>query len=118
MSRVAEILEKKRHRRALLERQLALIVDQLKRLGAMRIILFGSLARGRVDTTSDLDLLAIMPSTKSGSDWLKEVYDTVDRGVASDIITYNEDEFRALYPRRRSLRHMMATGRVLYDRAA
>jgi predicted nucleotidyltransferase len=117
MSRVAEILEKKRHRRALLERQLALIVDQLKRLGALRIILFGSLARERVDTTSDLDLLAIMPSTRSGSEWLKTVYESVDRGVACDIITYNEDEFRDERDKKRFVREVLASGKVIYDAA-
>jgi predicted nucleotidyltransferase len=44
------------------------ITRQLIELGAVKIILFGSLAEGNVDVYSDLDLFVIMPSTKSGDE--------------------------------------------------
>lgn len=44
------------------------ILEELKKLGALKIILFGSLIHGDVDVNSDLDLLVIMPNTKSGKE--------------------------------------------------
>ncbi|MCS7202697.1 MAG: nucleotidyltransferase domain-containing protein [Dictyoglomus sp.] len=44
------------------------ILEELKKLGALKIILFGSLVHGDVDVNSDLDLLVIMPNTKSGKE--------------------------------------------------
>ncbi|MEN2983656.1 MAG: hypothetical protein ABDH25_01350 [Dictyoglomaceae bacterium] len=44
------------------------MLEELKKLGASKIILFGSLAHG------DVDLLVIMPNTKSGKEWSNLIY--------------------------------------------
>jgi predicted nucleotidyltransferase len=77
MSRLNEITLKKQAREAKLRSSLAVIINQLKNLGALKIILFGSFSREEVDTHSDFDLLLIMPSSKSGKEWMDIVYDTV-----------------------------------------
>jgi len=65
---------------------------------------------------SDLDLLVLMPSTKTGKEWLKEVYRRVERDVATDILVYNEREFRENLPVSHFLQGV-AGGRVLYEKA-
>jgi len=57
---------KKEGEREKLQTSLDSIVSQLRNIGALKIILFGSLAEGDIDVYSDLDLLVIMPSTMSG----------------------------------------------------
>ena len=45
--------------RARLEAEAQRLVEQLKALGAVQVILFGSLARGQISLFSDIDLLAV-----------------------------------------------------------
>jgi predicted nucleotidyltransferase len=116
MSRLTDILENKQRRRAQLEQRLALVVSQLKELGASKIILFGSLRKGEVDVTSDIDLLVVMPSTRSGQEWMNIIYEEVDRGVACDIVAYNQDEFTGQQASRRFLRDALESGRVVYEK--
>lgn len=54
MPKLDDILLRKKRRKARLESSLDSIISQLKSLGALKIILFGSLARGEVDMYSDL----------------------------------------------------------------
>jgi len=117
MSRVQEILLRKRARELRPKSSLAHITEQLRDLGALKIVLFGSLARGNVDTDSDLDLLVIMPANVSGKEWTGIVYDKVERGIASDIIVYSQDEFESRLPESSFLQDIMASGRVVYEKA-
>lgn len=57
MPKLKEILQRKNERKAKLQASLDSIVSQLKSLGALKVILFGSFAKGEVDVNSDLDLL-------------------------------------------------------------
>ncbi|MGQ9546549.1 MAG: nucleotidyltransferase domain-containing protein [Dehalococcoidia bacterium] len=61
MSRLKEILQREKEREEKLKSSLASVTRQLMNLGALKIILFGSLAGEDVDVFSDLDLLVIMP---------------------------------------------------------
>lgn len=110
MSRLREILQRKNERKAKLQACLASLITQLKQLGALKIVLFGSLAEDGVDNSSDLDLLILMPSTQTGKEWRNQIYDTVERGVAADIMVYNENEFSEILPTSRFLRRI-ATNR-------
>src|SRR3972149_69122 len=71
------------------------IVRQLKNMGALKIIVFGSYVSGIIRRWSDLDILIVMPSTKSGKEWFKEIYDKVAMDVSADILPFTEKEFRA-----------------------
>jgi len=115
MSKVREIIRKKKERKNRLLSSLDFIVDQLKKMGALKIILFGSLMRDEVDINSDLDLFVLMPSTKTGKDWLNIIYDQVERKVASDIILYNEKEFKEELPWNSLLKNV-SKGRVIYEK--
>ena len=101
---------------ARLQEALESIVGQLKKLGALKIIVFGSFAHDKVDVNSDLDLFVLMPSTRSGKEWLDIVYDTIERSVASDIIVYNDREFRERLPTSAFLQNVIK-GKVVYEKA-
>ena len=42
---------------------------------------------------SDDDLFVVMPSTKTGKEWMNNVYEKLEWDIACDIIIYNEKEF-------------------------
>lgn len=65
-----EIRERKEKRRQLLQVELERISEQLKAIGALKIIVFGSYAEGHVRSTSDLNIITIMPSTMIGRKWM------------------------------------------------
>jgi predicted nucleotidyltransferase len=117
MSKLKEILQRKMDRKAELEFAAESITVQLIKLGALKVTVFGSLAEGTVDVYSDLDLLVIMPSTKSGKEWMSIVYESVERGIDADIIVYNQEEFQERLPTSSFLRHALSYGRVVYEKA-
>lgn len=116
MADLKEILQKKAERETNLKSFLDIIKSQIKNMGALKIILFGSLISEKIDVYSDLDLLVIMPSTKSGKEWTKLIYENVERKVASDIIVYNHKEFEDDLPTSRFLRNVLKSGRVIYEK--
>ncbi len=59
MRTLKNLQERKEKRRKALEQNLPRAVEQLKSLGALRVILFGSLVRGNVGPGSDLDIIAV-----------------------------------------------------------
>ena len=116
MSRLKEILSKKAKRKARLMSSLDSILEQLKSIGVLKIVLFGSLAYDEVDVYSDLDILAIMPSTRSGRQWMTLIYDEVERGIASDIIVFNEREFEENVAASSFLQNIVNSGKVVYEK--
>jgi len=110
-----ELRSQKEKRKEMLHQGLKDIVQQLKEMGVIKIILFGSLAHGKVGRRSDLDLLVIMPATKSGKEWMKEIYENVERSVDCNILAYTEEELDENIPISRFLRHVLKTGKIIYD---
>ncbi len=117
MSRIKDILEKKDRRKTKLLAALDEIVSQIKEMGALKIILFGSVARGDTDVNSDVDLFVLMPSSRSGKEWTDVIYATVERKVASHLIIFNEEEFKEGLPGNRFLQNIQR-GRIVYEKAA
>ncbi len=115
MSKLQDILRKKNERKNRLLASLDSIVDQLKGMGALKIVLFGSLLRDDADVNSDLDLFVVMPSEKTGKEWTDIVYDRVERKVASDIIVFNEKEFQEELPWNSLLKNILK-GKVVYEK--
>jgi len=110
-----ELRAQKEKRKEQLFQGLEEITQQLKEMGAVRILLFGSFARGKIGRWSDLDLLVIMPSTKSGKEWMKEIYENVERPVDCDILAHTEEELNKHIPISRFLRYVLKTGKVIYE---
>ncbi|MBI5286736.1 MAG: nucleotidyltransferase domain-containing protein [Deltaproteobacteria bacterium] len=117
MSKLKEILRKKEERKAKLQASLDTIVNQLKDIGALKVILFGSLAKGDVDVDSDLDLFVVMPPTRRGKEWMDTIYENVDRKIASEIIVYNQKELLEQLPTSSFLQNILK-GKVVYEKAA
>jgi predicted nucleotidyltransferase len=116
MSKLEEILQRKKEREENLKSSLASVTRQLRDLGALKIILFGSLAEEDVDVFSDLDLLVIMPSQRSGKEWMRLTYENMDRGIASDIIIYNQEELQENLAKSSFLRGILDSGRIIYEK--
>lgn len=115
MSRVQEIIVRKRERKKKLEAALESIKRQLIRLGAIKIILFGSLNKGDIDIYSDLDLFVVMPSVKTGKEWMNFIYKNLEREIASDIIVYNEKEFDKNLVDNSFVNEIINTGKIIYE---
>jgi len=88
------ILKEKKIREKLLKENLKKILKDLKKLVANKVYLFGSLLKGDIDFYCDIDLFVIMPSTKSGNEWSKIIYEEIEKSVAVDFIVFNEKEFQ------------------------
>lgn len=117
MSRIEDIKKRKSERKTKLLAALHVIVEQLKDIGAVKIILFGSLNRGDVDVNSDLDLFVLMPSSKTGKEWMNLIYERVERKVASNIIVFSQEEFEERSTTSSFLRSLL-NGSVIYEKAA
>jgi predicted nucleotidyltransferase len=113
MKTIAQIQKDIETRRRKLDDAKTHIVKQLKKLGALRIILFGSIVTGNITPTSDLDFIVIMPSTKTGWKWVNEIYDKVDRKVSADIIAYTPAEFERMKKESSFVKYALKTGKEL-----
>lgn len=116
MDTVQNILRRREERRLALEKALVDVIRQLEAMGALKIILFGSLARGEVNSWSDLDLIAVMPPHLSGREWMRKIYDEVERGIACDILAYTEKELAEMWPVSGFVRHALKEGKVVYEK--
>ncbi len=101
-------------RQAVLREELARIVHELRRLGAQRIVLFGSAARGDVASRSDLDLIVVLDSELSFVKRLGVLYEQIQPQVGLDLLAYTPEEF-ATIRERPFIRQALAEGKVLYE---
>jgi predicted nucleotidyltransferase len=113
---LAEIRVRKELRRKELSRELEKIREQLAFLGALRVVVFGSFASGEVISSSDLDVLAVMPPTKTGKEWLRILSETIDREVSLDIMAFTDEELEKALPVSSFLRRVLETGKVIYEK--
>ena len=109
-------MKRKAERKKKLQQSLESLINQLKSLGALKIILFGSLARDEIDINSDLDVFVLMPSNKSGKEWMDIIYEKREIGVAADIIAYNLEEFKKKLSVSSFLGNIINSGRILYEK--
>lgn len=110
-----DIKARKESRRRSLQRSLEKITGQLRDMGALKVIVFGSFAGGEITSHRDLDLIAIMPSTKSGREWMGRIYEEVDRDIDCDILAYTREELDNMLPVSGILRTALSSGRTVYE---
>lgn len=99
-----------------LESEIQRLVHQLKSLGAVKIILFGSLARGQVSLFTDIDLLVLFDNGRSARELTKWVYQNLEAREAVDVLAHSRrslDEMRE----KSFFRHVLKEGIVLYERS-
>ena len=92
------------------------MTEQLKTLGAVKVILFGSLARGQISLFSDIDLLALFDRARPARELTRWVYQNIQTGEGVDILAYNEQTFHQLCERP-FFRQVLKEGKVLYERS-
>jgi predicted nucleotidyltransferase len=99
---------------------LAEIVERLQPMRPVRILLFGSAARGEVDRLSDLDVIVVAESVAPRFlDRIADAYDLIDPRYALDILVYTPAEYEAMRAAGNSLiERAEREGRVLYERPA
>ncbi len=91
------------------------LADQLRALGAVRVVLFGSLARGNVSLFSDIDLLALFDDPRSPRELTRWVYSVIDSSESVDILAYSSEDFDRLR-QRPFWKHALQHSQVLYER--
>jgi predicted nucleotidyltransferase len=116
MKRLSDIRKRIEQREQKLKNSVEDIVQQLKEIGAIKIILFGSLSSNKINPASDLDIFVVMPNTKSGRQWLSQIYSTLNRRVSTDIITFNLKEYQEEKGRNRFLKEITKKGKVIYEK--
>jgi predicted nucleotidyltransferase len=102
-------------RRKRLEEELKRLIPKLKGLGVRKVILFGSLARGDVGRSSDIDLIIVQETEKRFLDRLEEIYTALQPKVALDVLVYTPEEFVRMERTSPFIRSILKKGRVLYD---
>lgn len=81
--------------------------------GVRKVVVFGSLAQGRVGPTSDVDLLIVQETSLPFFQRLDAVSRILEPEVAADILVYTPPELEALQASSSFVRHAVATGRAL-----
>lgn len=82
-------------RRQRLKRNLKSIIESIKKnYKPEKIILFGSLASGRVNPASDIDLLIIKNTRKRRTDRILDVLRICDYDVAFEPVVYTPKEIQ------------------------
>jgi len=104
-----------KERQARLERELERMIALFPRLGVKKAILFGSLARGDVTESSDIDLILVKPTPKRFSDRLEEALSLLDPHVGLDVLVYTPAEFESLLESRPFIQEAVREGKVLYE---
>ncbi len=77
---------------------LAELVDRIvEAVHPLRIVLFGSAARGELGPTSDLDVLVVVPDSARPAEISRQIYrHLVGLGVPTDVVIAREDDLRRL----------------------
>lgn len=84
--------QRERRLRAELDR----IVQKLADLGVHKVILFGSLARGVVGQTSDVDLIVVYDTSEPFATRLNAFYTAVQPRMAVDLLVYTPQEWERM----------------------
>ena len=93
------------------------MVSILGQLGAEKVILFGSYARGVADLFTDIDLIVVMKSNLPFVERTACIYRELTPRVASDILVYIPQEWDNMqdYP---FIQNALREGKLLYEKTA
>jgi Nucleotidyltransferase domain. len=93
------------------------LAEQIGALGAVRVILFGSVARGNISLFSDIDLLALFDDPRSPRELTRWVYSVIDSSEGVDILAYSITDFERAR-QRPFWKHALHHSQVIYERPA
>jgi predicted nucleotidyltransferase len=102
-------------RRRALKSELIRVVEELKKAGVKRIILFGSLAKDDIGPASDIDLLVVQETKKRFIERLIELYEIINPKYALDLLVYTQSEFDYMKEKSIFVRQILSEGKLLYE---
>lgn len=102
-------------RREELQRELERIINKIDKMSIQKIILFGSLVKGQVGLTSDLDLIIIKDTEQRFLDRLESIYKEIEPNIAVDILVYTPQEINDMIQWNSFIKRALKEGRVLYE---
>jgi predicted nucleotidyltransferase len=102
-----------RHRA--LKSELIRVVEELKKAGVKRIILFGSLAKDDIGPASDIDLLVVQETKKRFIERLIELYEIINPKYALDLLVYTQSEFDEMKEKNSFVKQILREGKLLYE---
>lgn len=107
-------------RKKILEEELQRIVKVLtEEMSPHRVILFGSLAEGKVEEWSDIDLVVIQETDIPFLERIRRLLLCIRPRVGIDLLVYTPEEFEGLCKTRPFFREeILKKGRVLYERGS
>ena len=92
------------------------VVDDLKPYHPLRVILFGSAARGESDEFSDLDFVVLKATDQPLLDRLKEVALLCQAPGAIDFFVYTPEEWQRMQEAESPFaERVMQEGRIVYE---
>lgn len=105
-------------RKKLLEQELTRYLRLLTKHGnPEKVILFGTLATGRINEWSDIDLVVVEQTELSFFERLRRIRKLLQPKVGIDVMVYTPEEFNQLSAERPFFRdEIVAKGKVVYER--
>jgi predicted nucleotidyltransferase len=112
---IRRILEHRReeHQRALWQ-EVERLTAAASKLGVRRIVLFGSLIRGKPGLATDLDLLIVWDTSLGFLDRTVELYRLLKPRVSTDMLVYTPNEMERMM-HTPFVRKVLEEGKVLYE---
>lgn len=103
-----------------LDGRLKRIVQALQPMEPVKILLFGSGARGKADRLSDIDVIVVAENVALRFlDRIGDAFDLIQHDFALDILIYTPEEYGQMLSEGNSLLEVAEKeGRVLYQRPA
>lgn len=103
-------------RAEMLQSELTRFIDLVAELHPLRVVVFGSLASGRIEEWSDLDIVVVMETDLPFLDRVRLIQRRVRSRLAMDILVYTPEEWVEITRTRPFVRQEIAVkGRVVYD---
>ena len=97
-----------------LRKELNRIKEGLIKLGALKIIIFGSAVRNELGLTSDIDLIVIIETNKNFIERAEEIYKNL-APIDIDLLIYTPNEFDRMNKENLFLQHVLKEGKVIYE---
>ncbi len=105
---------KKKHLKEL-KQELRRVISELIKLGALKIIQFGSSVRKELNLTSDIDLIVIVETKQKYIERSAEIYKKV-KPKEIDLLIYTPIEFKCMMAENLFIQHILKEGKVIYER--
>jgi len=99
----------------ILNRELNRILPKINRTNIQKIILFGSLAKGKATLTSDIDLIIVKNTKERFLKRLDTIYKEIEPNIAVDILVYTPEEIADMSQWNSFIRNAIKKGRILYE---